>query len=266
LYNNLGNEVQVGDPVTGYFIYTDRLPDGSLIPSSTENYGTYYTSVSKFEIQFGVKSAINNTPGVITVYNKVPTYPWSFDAFQAQAWPAEEVTLNDERLIRWMCALTGATGDDILPSDAIPTDVELREFEDRVENIGNSWFFFTSTNSDYTDDPWLAVEASRITWDLLTFTVSNLSASELPEEATQDIIDAVVGIEELAKTDGIMLLNSLEGASKLIINGDINDAIDKLNSFIKKVERLIRFERISESEGNALIDAANAVIYQLLNP
>jgi hypothetical protein len=94
---------------------------------------------------------------------------------------------------------------------------------------------------------------------------------ETPEQAqaTQDLAAEVVEIvvaEALAKTDGIMLLNSLEGALKHIIKGNIDDAIDQLNSFIKKVERLIGMDKIDKFQGNFLIGLANDIIDQLLNP
>jgi hypothetical protein len=69
----------------------------------------------------------------------------------------------------------------------------------------------------------------------------------------------------LAESDGKKLINPLADALNLRIIGNINATIDKLNNFIVKIEKLLGFNKISESEGNALIDSANAVIYQLMN-
>jgi hypothetical protein len=89
-----------------------------------------------------------------------------------------------------------------------------------------------------------------------------------PQEDIQDIIGAVgemVDTEYLTKSDGKKLINPLSDALDLIIIGNINATIDKLNNFILKIERQIRFTKISELEGNALIYAAKAVIDQLMN-
>jgi hypothetical protein len=75
----------------------------------------------------------------------------------------------------------------------------------------------------------------------------------------------MVDTEYLAKSDGKKLINPLTDALDLIIIGNINATMDKLNNFILKIKKLIRFTKISESEGNALIDAASAVNNQLMN-
>jgi hypothetical protein len=88
-------------------------------------------------------------------------------------------------------------------------------------------------------------------------------------EATQEIINNVVEIVELGdlnENDENKLVTVLLAAINQINRENDNAAIDKLNNFIRKTERLIRSDKIDPVEGNDLIAEAQAVIDQLLNP
>jgi hypothetical protein len=88
-------------------------------------------------------------------------------------------------------------------------------------------------------------------------------------EATQEIIDDVVEIVELGDLDDNnenKLVKVLLDAINQINNGNDNAAIDKLNNFVGKTERLIMSGKIDPVEGNDLMAAAQAILDQLLNP
>lgn len=88
-----------------------------------------------------------------------------------------------------------------------------------------------------------------------------------PLEETQNLINVtlqLITLDNLSESDTNKLINVLSDAAKLIEFGSTNAAIDKLNNFIRKVERYLNRGKISDIHGMYLIDAANLNTQQLL--
>ena len=140
--------------------------------------------------------------------------------------------------------------------------VAIENYSQHVQDwgFGNTGITFTHRVRNQKD------QTAWIRGNLTLVYVS--STQPEPQEDIQDIIGAVgemVDIKYLTKSEGKKLINPLSDALDLMIIGNINATIEKLNNFILKLERHIRFTKISELEGNALIHATKAVIDQLMD-
>jgi len=67
----------------------------------------------------------------------------------------------------------------------------------------------------------------------------------------------------LSKGESNALTSTLDAALKQVGSGKTTPAINQLGAFINKIEALVQSGKLSEDEGQALIDAAQAVIDQL---
>jgi hypothetical protein len=84
-------------------------------------------------------------------------------------------------------------------------------------------------------------------------------APPTPEESTEELLDDIIGFEFPQGTEN-ELTKTLDNVLKSIENENDNAATGQLGSFINKIEALLRSERISEEEAQALIEAAEAII------
>jgi len=90
-----------------------------------------------------------------------------------------------------------------------------------------------------------------------------------PTENSNDLID---DIKELIEGPTIdlnngqikSLLNGLNDVLKMIDKGNFNAVIEKLNTFIRKINHLVDKEELTLEEGQSLISAADAIIAVLL--
>ena len=161
----------------------------------------------------------------------------------------------------------------------MPNDEELNAFPGFGSSGGINWMQFTSDGADFDVTPitnkYPQIEpaniyrmASQIRWNVTSIVVEKTTVE--PDEATQDVIVDVLDIIadpdlDLGDEQGAYLLNSLEGALKKINKGDPEAAIDKLNNFIRKVEKFVKSDDLPEEDGDYLIDLANDIIDQLLS-
>ena len=102
----------------------------------------------------------------------------------------------------------------------------------------------------------------------LVLTYASNSQQPAPHDAIQNIIDETVhliALEDLRESDGNKLINPLADALRLIDLWNTNAVIDKLNNFIRKVERYINRGIITAEDGLNLIDPAYTIIEQLQN-
>jgi hypothetical protein len=89
---------------------------------------------------------------------------------------------------------------------------------------------------------------------------------QTPKEAIQDIIANVqelVDAGDLNQGQGNALIAKLEAAVKSIDKGNITPALNQLQAFINQINAFINSGQLTPSVGQALIDAANAVINSL---
>ena len=82
-----------------------------------------------------------------------------------------------------------------------------------------------------------------------------------PDEMIDDTIDDV---EDMELPDGIenSIVKSLKNAKKMLENGDIEEAINKLNAIIRHIDAL-RGKRISEEDADSIIDSINSILDSL---
>ena len=86
------------------------------------------------------------------------------------------------------------------------------------------------------------------------------------EEATQAIIDDVgvlVTAGTLTEKDGKKLTKILNKSLNNLEKGKPAKAVKELNKFVKRVNKLIKNGKLSQTDGQPLTDAANAVIDRL---
>jgi hypothetical protein len=87
-----------------------------------------------------------------------------------------------------------------------------------------------------------------------------------PREAVEEIADDVAGLIETAgvgEGEANALVSKLDAAAARLEKGKPAEAVNVLNAFISQVKAMVRSGRLSEAEGQALIDAARAIIAQL---
>jgi polyhydroxyalkanoate synthesis regulator phasin len=89
---------------------------------------------------------------------------------------------------------------------------------------------------------------------------------ETPEEQTQEIVDDVLDLltsGDISTQSASSLTSTLETAIDKIEDGNTTSATGMLDAFINKVEQMIQTGKITQEDGQALIDAANSVIDSL---
>jgi streptogramin lyase len=87
-----------------------------------------------------------------------------------------------------------------------------------------------------------------------------------PQAATQNIVSSVQTIVSqgaLSQGDGNSLDSKLQAAINQISNGNLNAARGQLNSFIDEVNAMLNSGKLSSSQAQSLINAANAVLVQI---
>ena len=72
-------------------------------------------------------------------------------------------------------------------------------------------------------------------------------------------INALVAAGELTSSNAKPLINTLENASKHLDGGQVSQTCKELGDFIKKVEGDIQTGKLTAANGQALINAANAI-------
>lgn len=284
-YNNLGDTVQIGDIVTGDFIYDDSVSDSDI----SETYGRYSNAVSEFSItinnqtsQEAVLTAGLNT-GSLTVQNDSGNPSNPADVFLATTNRPEIVSnnsslINGESLKTYQFGLVSYINanyenSDIFDSDATPIDTVLNAFPTLLSSNGVNWMQFTSDNADFdvsavTDaHPQILAStvynlSSQIRWKLTNVTATKISKT--PEDAVKDLVSIVVNLNIESG-----LSNSLDSKLESVLNvvDDLNEnndvaAINSLYAFIHAVEAQ-RGKSISDEDANKLIDAALAIIDSL---
>jgi len=82
-----------------------------------------------------------------------------------------------------------------------------------------------------------------------------------PDEMIDNVIDDV---EDMELPDGLenSIIKSLKNAKKMLENGEIEDAINKLNALKNHIDAQ-RGKKISEENANSLIDSINFIIDNL---
>jgi polyhydroxyalkanoate synthesis regulator phasin len=84
-----------------------------------------------------------------------------------------------------------------------------------------------------------------------------------PQQATQALgntVNALVSQGVLNQGEGNALTSKLQAAIQQMNNGNGNAARNQLQAFINQVNALMNSGRLSASQGQALIDAANNLI------
>jgi hypothetical protein len=76
-------------------------------------------------------------------------------------------------------------------------------------------------------------------------------------------IQTMINLDIIQETFGIGLIGHLNSALANYSDGKTKTAINNLNAFINKVKALVNSHRITKEQGQALIDAANAIIAQM---
>jgi pullulanase-type alpha-1,6-glucosidase len=76
-------------------------------------------------------------------------------------------------------------------------------------------------------------------------------------------VENLVNTETLNKGQGNSLMSKLDGALKKLDQEQSKPATNQLGAFINEVEAMIKSGKLTEEEGQSLIDAANAIIFQI---
>jgi hypothetical protein len=87
-----------------------------------------------------------------------------------------------------------------------------------------------------------------------------------PEEELQVLIAQVLGLVDdgvLNQGNGNALTSKLENALMSLEDGNTNAACNQLGAFVNQVEALVNSGKLTEVQGQPLIDGANALIEQL---
>ena len=92
-----------------------------------------------------------------------------------------------------------------------------------------------------------------------TFTVTVLSAQEQMELIQQDVQD-LVAADVLNGGQGNSLTTKLDAATGSLDRGKITTGVNQLNALINQINAFIKTGKLSESDGQALIDAINDAI------
>jgi uncharacterized protein (TIGR02145 family) len=79
-------------------------------------------------------------------------------------------------------------------------------------------------------------------------------------------IQTMINLEIVQEAIGLELIGHLNSTLAYYTADKIKSAINKLNTFISKVKDLVKSGRITKEQGQALIDAANAIIAQMKAP
>lgn len=95
--------------------------------------------------------------------------------------------------------------------------------------------------------------------NLLAVVVKTLASEEAVEEI-KDNVDDLVDSGVLNPGQGNCLLTKLDKAKRQIDRGQINAAINNLESFINEIEAMMNSGRLAVEEGQALIDAPTALL------
>lgn len=96
--------------------------------------------------------------------------------------------------------------------------------------------------------------------------VVTIEVTPSPDTQLEDIEDEVaglVGAGTLGSGNGNALRAKLESARASLADGDCDSARNKIGAFINQVSALVGTGRLTETEGQSLIDAANAVVEDL---
>jgi PKD repeat protein len=97
-------------------------------------------------------------------------------------------------------------------------------------------------------------------------TVVVQAVSLTPEEqiaALGNMVNDLQASGVLSPPNSNSLGSSLDGALSKLAGGDVAGAINNLQTFVKKVEGLVKTGRMTQEEANPLLDAANALLAQL---
>jgi len=89
---------------------------------------------------------------------------------------------------------------------------------------------------------------------------------QTPQQQIQQITTKVQGLVTsgvLNQGQGNSLIAKLDAATKNLNKGNTNAAINELRAFINEVQGNIRAGKLTPAQGQALIDAANAIINQI---
>jgi PKD repeat protein len=84
-----------------------------------------------------------------------------------------------------------------------------------------------------------------------------------PQEKTRMVIDKIktlISTGAISSGNGNALTSKLDSAIQAFDKGNANAAANTLNSFINQVNALVKSGKLSPSEGQALISAAQAII------
>jgi large repetitive protein len=92
------------------------------------------------------------------------------------------------------------------------------------------------------------------------------AAAQTPEEqiaALSNLVNDLQASGVLSPPNSNSLGSSLDGALSKLAGGDVAGAINNLQTFVKKVEGLVKTGRMTQEEAQPLLDAANALLAQL---
>lgn len=92
--------------------------------------------------------------------------------------------------------------------------------------------------------------------------VITVGDSPTPVEQAEDIVEEVITIELPQNVENSYLANLLKVA-EFINQGKINPAINQLNAFINKVTQDLQYGELTQTEADALIDAAESLLEDL---
>jgi YVTN family beta-propeller protein len=79
-------------------------------------------------------------------------------------------------------------------------------------------------------------------------------------------IQTMINLGIVKEAAGLELIGHLNSSLANYTAGKVKTAINNLNTFIVKVKDLVKSRRITKEQGQALIDAANAIIAQMRGP
>ena len=171
--------------------------------------------------------------------------------------PGPQGVLEEEPL-SFTVAATDPDGDDVtLTSSGTPSGAN-----------------FDATTGQFTWTPTLSDAGVYVVTFIATDSGSPLEESEInvvitvgdnptPTEQAEDLVEDVVNADLPTNIENSYLAN-LKKVAKFIEDGKLNPAINQLNAFLSKVEGDIQQGEIDPVLGNMLIDAAEALIAELL--
>jgi hypothetical protein len=132
-----------------------------------------------------------------------------------------------------------------------------------VDGAGNAYVTGETGSSDFP----VAVGPDASLNSSIDAFVAKVAPPRLsPREAIGQLIDqveALVAAGNLKAGQGEALINKLEMAIKQLDRGHIKQAINQLESFIRRVDHLIEKGELAPAEGQSLIRAANDIIAEL---